>query len=76
MDNNLNQVPCEHLKTCGFFLKFSGNTEVVKSGWVKMYCDSKEKSLNCARKKIREKTGVAPEPAMAPSGKILIQIVE
>ena len=40
---------CELLDKCGFFLNFKGNPEVVKQGWISMYCESMEKSELCAR---------------------------
>ncbi len=63
--------PCENLEKCGFFLNFKGNSEVVKKGWVKMFCESKEKSEKCERKKIKKQTGKPPADNMSPSGKML-----
>lgn len=62
---------CELLEKCGFFQNFIGNSEVLKQGWVKMFCEEKEKSEKCERKKIREKTGVPPADNMTPTGKML-----
>lgn len=62
---------CELLKTCGFFLNFKGNSEVVKQGWIRMYCDDLAKSESCQRKIIREKTGKPPADNMTPTGKML-----
>jgi hypothetical protein len=62
---------CELLNTCGFFINFRGNTEVVKQGWIKMFCESKEKSEKCKRKEIRKQTGKPPVDNMAPTGKML-----
>ncbi len=62
---------CELLDTCGFFLNFRGNSEVVKQGWIRMYCQDKEKSERCERKKYRKRTGQAPPDNMAPTGKML-----
>jgi len=62
---------CELLDRCGFFLNFKGNTEVIKQGWIKYYCDDLEKSAKCERKKIRTQTGKPPADNMAPSGKLL-----
>jgi len=44
------------------------NTEVIKQGWVRMYCQSKEKSERCARKKIKRYTGVSPADNISPTG--------
>lgn len=41
---------CELLEKCGFFNNFKGNSEVIKAGWVRMFCQSKEKSERCKRK--------------------------
>lgn len=62
---------CELLEKCGFFKNFKGNTEVVKAGWIRLYCEDKAKSENCERKKICKKIGQPPHDNMAPTGKIL-----
>jgi hypothetical protein len=62
---------CEFLDRCGFFLNYQGNTEVVREGWVSMYCEDEEKSARCERKKIRMQTGKPPADNMAPTGKLL-----
>ncbi|MFH0925036.1 MAG: hypothetical protein V1872_05300 [bacterium] len=62
---------CELLEKCGFFNNFKGNTEVIKEGWIKMFCQNKEKSESCERKKLRKKTGKPPVDNMTPTGKIL-----
>ncbi len=62
---------CELLDKCGFFKNFKGNTEVLKQGWIRMYCQSREKSMKCKRKEIRQKTGSPPPDNMAPTGKML-----
>lgn len=62
---------CELLEKCGFFLNFKGNTEVAKQGWIKMFCENKERSAKCERKKIRNQTGKPPADNMTPSGKLL-----
>ncbi len=62
---------CELLEKCGFFLNFQGNSEVIKQGWIKNFCESSIKSEKCSRKKIRKQTGQPPEDNMAPTGKLL-----
>jgi len=62
---------CELLEKCGFFNNYKGNTEVVKKGWIQMFCNSIEKSERCERKKIRKKTGTPPADNMAPTGSML-----
>ena len=62
---------CELLDKCGFFINFKGNSDVIKQGWVKMFCENKEKSEMCERKKIRKKTGKPPADNMTPAGKML-----
>lgn len=62
---------CELLEKCGFFLNYQGNSEVIKKGWIRMFCESKAKSETCERKKIRMKTGKPPADNMTPSGKLL-----
>lgn len=60
--------PCELLEKCGFFLNFTSNLEVIRQGWVRLYCEDREKSELCERKKIRNRTGVPPADNMAPTG--------
>jgi hypothetical protein len=62
---------CELLEKCGFFLNFKKNSEVVKRGWIRAFCESLDKSENCERKKIRKQTGKPPADNMAPTGKML-----
>jgi len=62
---------CELLDRCGFFNNFKGNTEVAKNGWIRMFCENKERSDKCERKNIRMKTGSPPPDNMTPSGKML-----
>ncbi|MBI5014894.1 MAG: hypothetical protein HZB55_05305 [Deltaproteobacteria bacterium] len=62
---------CELLDRCGFFINFKGNSEVVKRGWIKVYCDNSEASERCERKKIRKQTGKPPVDNMTPTGKLL-----
>jgi hypothetical protein len=59
---------CEFLDHCGFFINFRGNVEVVKNGWIRMYCSDIEKSDKCERKKIRKSTGSSPPDNMSPTG--------
>ena len=62
---------CELLDKCGFFINFKGNSEVVKQGWIIMFCEDKERSEKCERKKIRKQTGKPPHDRMTPTGKML-----
>ncbi len=62
---------CEFLDTCGFFLNFRGNSEIVERGWIRLFCTSQERSENCERKKIRKQTGEPPPDNMTPTGIIL-----
>lgn len=62
---------CELLDTCGFFLNFKGNSEVIKQGWIRSFCESRVKSERCERKKIRAQTGQPPVDNMTPTGKLL-----
>jgi hypothetical protein len=62
---------CEMLEKCGFFRNFQGNAEVIKKGWIRSFCESKEKSAECKRKKIRQKTGQPPADNITPTGMIL-----
>jgi hypothetical protein len=62
---------CELLEKCGFFINFKGNSEVIKQGWVRMFCESKMKSERCKRKQVRRETGNPPLDNMAPTGDII-----
>ncbi len=62
---------CENLEKCGFFLNFKGNTEVIREGWIKNYCESHEKSERCRRKLYKQSHGKSPADNMTPTGKII-----
>ncbi len=62
---------CELLSKCGFFNNYKGNSETIKQGWIKMFCEDKAKSERCERKKIRQATGKPPADNMSPTGKVL-----
>lgn len=62
---------CEYLESCGFFLRFQGNREVIKKGWINRFCRDKEASEECARKKHRSQTNSPPPDNMSPSGRLL-----
>ncbi len=62
---------CDRIEKCGFFLNFEGNSEVLRQGWIKMFCASSEASAECRRKAIFLATGHAPPDNMAPTGKML-----
>ncbi len=62
---------CQNLEICGFFTNYKGNSEVVKNGWIRMFCENLEKSESCERKKFKQRIGQAPPDNMAPTGKFL-----
>jgi hypothetical protein len=62
---------CELLDKCGFFLNYKGNSEVLRNGWVKMFCEDLNSSQSCERKKIRNQTGKPPVDTMTPTGKLV-----
>lgn len=62
---------CEFLDTCGFFLGFTSNLEVIKQGWIQLYCENSEHSALCERKIIRLKTGTPPVDNMSPLGTLI-----
>jgi hypothetical protein len=62
---------CELLDKCGFFLNYKANSEVIKEGWIRMFCENKEKAEKCERKKIRKQTGKPPADNMTPTGRML-----
>ena len=62
---------CELLDRCGFFKNYGGNSEVLKNGWITMFCDDLVRSEDCERRKIRQKTGNPPVDNMTPTGKLV-----
>jgi hypothetical protein len=62
---------CELLEKCGFFNKYKANSGVIRQGWIRMYCQSHEKSDKCKRKQIRRETGTPPPDNMAPTGDMM-----
>jgi len=62
---------CELLENCAFFKRFEGTTEPIKFGWMRLYCQSWEKSGWCERKIHFEETGSAPPHNMTPTGFII-----
>ncbi|MBZ5554519.1 MAG: hypothetical protein LAO21_17515 [Acidobacteriia bacterium] len=67
----MKQEYCENLDICGFFIKFKGNSEIVKQGWIRLYCEDLEKSEKCVRKQIKRDTGRPPVDNMAPTGDLI-----
>lgn len=67
----MSEEHCELLEKCGFFLNFKGNTEVARNGWINLFCQNKERSAKCERKKIRAQTGNPPVDNMAPNGHLI-----
>jgi len=45
---------CENLATCGLFREYQGNSEVIKNGWIRMYCNDILTSEKCQRKQIKK----------------------
>ena len=64
---------CENLTTCTFFKTFFARSTAVKNSWIQLYCENREKSDHCARKKIKN-SGQTPPENMAPTGKLLKRI--
>lgn len=62
---------CELLNDCGFFNNFQGHTEVVKHGWIKIFCLDKTNSQMCKRKKIFDELGKPPVDNLTPTGVLL-----
>ncbi len=63
--------PCELRDRCSFFKNVSSSTNDIMSTWAKMFCNSKEKSERCKRKKYFLETGTQPVPEMTPTGKMI-----
>ncbi len=63
--------PCELRDQCTFFKSVTKSTNDIMSTWAKMFCNSKEKSERCKRKKYFLETGTQPVPEMTPTGKMI-----
>lgn len=62
---------CEFLDTCGFFLHFTSNLEVIKKGWIRLYCENRDNAALCERRKFRLQTGKPPRDNMSPIGTLM-----
>jgi hypothetical protein len=62
---------CELFEVCRFMLSFEKDPEVIREGWIHIFCENKEKSEECQRKKILKETGKPPVYNMTPTGKLL-----
>ena len=62
---------CQFLEKCGFFNNYKGNSEVIKEGWINLFCNNLEWSEECERKKYRKRTGEPPADNMSPTGKMM-----
>ena len=62
---------CEFIEQCGFFINYKGNTQVMKNGWIQLFCDNVEWSEKCERKNFRRRTGKPPADNMSPTGEML-----
>jgi len=62
---------CENIEKCGFFLRYEGSSEATNQGWIRMFCCSVEKSLECKRKLYKQQTEQAAPDNMTPTGTML-----
>lgn len=62
---------CQFLPMCAFFNNFRGYPEVIKEGWIRMYCNDLEQSNSCARKKFLMTNGCPPPENMSPTGRFI-----
>lgn len=63
--------PCEKLEKCCFLLGREDSLVSVTDGWLRLFCGSREKSEQCARKQYLTLYGTPPPDNMAPSGRLL-----
>jgi hypothetical protein len=63
--------PCELFKVCRFITGFERNQEVVREGWIETFCENRDESEKCRRKRILKATGSPPIFNMTPTGKLL-----
>ena len=62
---------CENIEKCGFFLRYEGSSEATNQAWIRMFCSSIEKSMECRRKFYKQDTGQTPPDNMTPTGTLL-----
>jgi hypothetical protein len=59
---------CDRLETCCFFKKYRDRHVATCERLIGEYCNSPEKSLSCARKRIFRETGAPPSDDVLPNG--------
>lgn len=62
---------CELHEECGFLQTFKEDTDMVRKGWIRSFCEDRTKSESCERKKYYKLSGVHPADNIAPTGKIV-----
>lgn len=59
---------CEKFEDCGFLKKYRDSYKKTCATLIEEYCNNREKSETCARKKIFKETGTPPEDDLMPNG--------
>jgi len=62
---------CERIEDCGFFIAYAGSSEATNQAWIKMFCCSLERSMECKRKIFLQETGQLPPDNMSPTGTLI-----
>lgn len=62
---------CKIIEKCGFFLRYEGSSEATNQGWIRMFCGSADKSVECKRKLHYQQTRELPPDNMTPTGTLL-----
>ena len=62
---------CENIEKCGFFLRYEGSSEATNQGWIRMFCCSAEKSVECKRKLYTQQMQQVPPDNMTQTGALL-----
>ena len=62
---------CEMLENCPFFKNYQGSYQVIKEGWIALYCFDLKKSELCQRKIYRKSKGTPPPDNLAPTGRMI-----
>ncbi len=57
---------CKFFDTCGFLKSFVGDNKRLMKGWLRSFCDDKEKSESCSRIMFFDQMGFMPPDNMEP----------
>ena len=65
------QTACENLDRCGYFQRFQNDSNACNKIWLTIFCESRAKARECARKQHMEATGQTAPDNLTPTGRFL-----